>query len=52
MVTNVELAKKVEEQEEILQKENREMKGILAKLASKLKQVNNVVQKKEMKAKK
>ena len=30
MVTNAELAKKVEEQEELIQKENSELKGIVA----------------------
>ena len=49
MVTNAELAKRVEEQEELLQKENSELKGILAELASKLEYMKNVVEKKEMK---
>ena len=49
MVTNEKLAMKVEEKEELLQKENREMKGILEKLASKLEHMKNVVEKKEMK---
>ena len=46
MVTNAELAKNIEEQEEILQKENREVKGILEELASKLEHMKNVVEKK------
>ena len=49
MVTNVELVKKVEEREELLQKENSELKGILAELASKLDHMKSVVEKKEMK---
>ena len=48
MVTNAELAKKVEKREE-LPKVNREMKGILEKLTSKLEHMKNVVKKKEMK---
>ena len=49
MVTNAELAKRVEEQEELLQKENSELNGILAELDSKLEHMKNVVEKKEMK---
>ncbi len=49
MVTNAELAKKVEEQEELLQNENRKLKGIVAELASKLEYMQSVVEKKEMK---
>ena len=52
MVTNVELAKKVQEKEELYQKENREVKGILAELASRLEHMKNVVKKKEMKIEK
>ena len=49
MVTNAELAKKVKEQEELLQRENSELKGILPELASKLEHMKTVVEKKEMK---
>lgn len=49
MVRNAELAKKVEEQEELYQKENREVKGMLLELENKLEHMKNVVEKKEMK---
>ena len=49
MVTNAELAKRVEDQDELYQKENRELKEKLVELANKLEQIGSVVEKKEMK---
>ena len=49
MVTNAKLPKNVEEQEELYEKENREVKRMLAELANKLKKMKYVVYKKEMK---
>lgn len=49
MVTNSELAKKVEEQEELYQRESRELKGMLAELTNKLEHIKTMVEKKETK---
>ena len=49
MVMNVKLAKRVEDQDELYQKENRELKEKLVELANKIEQIGSVFEKKEMK---
>ena len=49
MVTIEKLAKRVEDQDELYQKENRELKEKLVELVNKIEQIGSVVEKKEMK---